>query len=114
MLSKLSIYPTSVLGHSSGEIAAIYTAGALSYISAINVAYYLGLVSAACRDRLNIKGAILSVNLSQDFIALIIAKLLISNLIIVYINSPASPTISGDGNAIDELKNKLNADRIIY
>ena len=74
MLSKLSIYPTSVLEHSSDEIAAIYTARALSYIFTINIAYYRGLISAACRDRLNIKGAILSVNLSQDFIAFIIVK----------------------------------------
>ena len=112
LLSELSMHPSSVLGHSSGEIAAAYTAGALTHISAMSVAYYRGVVSAACRDRSNVKGAMLAVNSSQNFVALVIAELPISNLTVACINSPASTTISGDENAIDELKDKLNADGI--
>jgi Acyl transferase domain len=46
MLRSWSIQPGAVIGHSSGEIAAAYAAGAISRESAWRIAYYRGLLSS--------------------------------------------------------------------
>ncbi|MCQ9186984.1 acyltransferase domain-containing protein, partial [Streptomyces sp. IBSBF 2953] len=70
LLASFGVVPVAVAGHSSGEIAAAYAAGYLSFESACRVAYYRGEVaerlrSAAASD----PGAMLSVGLSETQVA---------------------------------------------
>jgi len=41
----MGYHPVAVVGHSSGEIASAYAAGALTLEDAMTVAYYRGLYS---------------------------------------------------------------------
>ncbi|KAK4210095.1 lovastatin diketide synthase LovF, partial [Rhypophila decipiens] len=61
--------PAAVVGHSSGEIAAAYCAGALSHEAAVKVAYFRGVVAQKLIDASEAKGipgAMLAVNLAPD------------------------------------------------
>lgn len=46
LLESCEVCPTVVVGHSSGEIGAVYACGVLSHFSAVKVAYYRGTLSA--------------------------------------------------------------------
>lgn len=46
LLGSWNIMPRTVVGHSSGEIAAAFSIGAISQNSALKLAYYRGLLSS--------------------------------------------------------------------
>ena len=96
------------MGHSSGEIAAAYTAGMLSLESAVTVAYYRGVLSSQLvpRDG-NAKGAMLAAGLSAEDAESYIEGISSGKATIACINSPKSITLSGDVEAIDELHSVL-------
>ncbi|CAJ2513179.1 Uu.00g012980.m01.CDS01 [Anthostomella pinea] len=62
LLRSWGVQSTSVLGHSSGEIAAAYTAGHLTSKQAILVAYFRGLAVGKLRS----KGAMVAAGLAPD------------------------------------------------
>ncbi|RFU27072.1 hypothetical protein B7463_g9261, partial [Scytalidium lignicola] len=112
LLATWNIKPTRVVGHSSGEIAAAYAAGAISRESAWKVAYYRGVVSATATGK---KGAMMAVSLTEDRLLSYIEKVnkdLEGELVIACFNSPKSFTVSGDETNIDMLKTLLEADEI--
>ena len=91
MFNKLSyagIRPAAVAGHSSGEIAAAYAAGAISMEAAIIAAYYRGLVT----KKQTLAGAMAAVGLGADQVA----RFLGDGVVVACHNSPTSSTISGD------------------
>ena len=102
----LNVAPTAVLGHSSGEIAAAYAAGALSQEEAVTVAYYRSFVSDNCR-RLGFDGAMLAIALGERDVHSYLERLTRGHAVIACVNSPVSTTVSGDEAAIKELKNLL-------
>ena len=65
LLASLGIRPQSVCGHSSGEIAAAYAAGALSHEGAIEAAYHRGVWSAAAKELNSAKGAMIAVGVGE-------------------------------------------------
>ena len=98
------ISPSSVIGHSSGEIAAAYAAGHLSAAEAIISAYYRGYVVAKSQ----LKGTMMAAGMSPEKANESISDLgLDSQIRVACINSPQSVTISGDADGIDELLTKL-------
>jgi len=104
LLASWNIKPASVTGHSSGEIAAAYAAGALTQESALAVAYYRGVAATAIKDVKALKpGAMLAVGLSMADTQPLIADLSQGVVSIACINSPTSVTVSGDDSAIEEL-----------
>ncbi|PYH97606.1 polyketide synthase [Aspergillus ellipticus CBS 707.79] len=105
LLASWEIHPDSVTGHSSGEIAAAYTAGALNMEDAMAVAYYRG-VSASNLSFKNkhTKGDMLAVGVSADDIQPYLDQLKSGRAVVACINSPRSVTISGDVSAIQELE----------
>jgi acyl transferase domain-containing protein/NADPH:quinone reductase-like Zn-dependent oxidoreductase/ubiquinone/menaquinone biosynthesis C-methylase UbiE len=105
LLRYVGVTPNAVLGHSSGEIAAAYTAGALSHASSITVAYFRGLLSA---DMAGSKGAMLAVGLGEAEAAEYTKKLSSGVAVVACANSPTSSTVSGDETAIHELKGILD------
>jgi len=106
LLADWGIRPSSVCGHSSGEIAAAYAAGVLTLEAAIVVAFYRGLHMASGMGAK--PGAMMAVGLSEaDAKAQLVAY--IGRLVVAAINSPSSVTISGDADAILELQEQLVA-----
>ena len=93
-LADLAIRPHSVLGHSSGEIAAAYAAGRISRRAAIIIAYYRGIVSQAVTR----SGAMAAIGLSWDEVAAHLPR----GAVLACNNSPANVTISGDKTAVQE------------
>ncbi|KAK2873742.1 putative PKS/NRPS-like protein biosynthetic cluster [Arthroderma sp. PD_2] len=105
LLQKAGVYFTSVVGHSSGEIAAAYAAGFLSASDSIRIAYYRGLLSKLAVGPNQENGAMLAVGTSledaEDFCEL---PDLQGRICLAASNSPSSVTLSGDVEAIDQAK----------
>jgi hybrid polyketide synthase/nonribosomal peptide synthetase ACE1 len=101
LLREAGINFSAVVGHSSGEIGAAYAAGYLSAEDAIRVAYYRGLHLKSVTK----KGAMLAVGTSfEDAKELCELPAFEGRLCVAASNSPASVTISGDADAIGEIK----------
>ncbi|KAF3763946.1 hypothetical protein M406DRAFT_85351 [Cryphonectria parasitica EP155] len=95
VLSSWGISPSSVVGHSSGEIAAAYAAGALSKESAILTAYYRGIVT----EEVTTTGGMAAVGLGRTTVE----PFLKPGVVIACENSPSSVTLSGDSGVLDEV-----------
>lgn len=105
LLAEWRIKPVAVIGHSSGEMAAAYCAGALSRQDAWKVAYYRGKLSSSLRNvAQDQKGAMMAVGVSsekaEEFIDQYVGG---GRLVVACINSPSSVTLSGDADAVDSL-----------
>lgn len=102
-LKSLGIVPATVVGHSSGEIAAAYAAGGLTAREAILTAHFRG-VSASRQQR---SGAMAAVGMSW----VETEKFLVPGTKLACENSPNSVTISGDAGAvhavIDDIKESV-------
>ena len=107
LLYSLNIRPTAVVGHSSGEIAAAYSVGALSRESALKVAFYRGYVSATLANSGSRPGAMVSVNLSEKEVQLFLDRTVAPNacngISVACVNSPFNVTLSGDAHQITTL-----------
>ncbi|KAI0894504.1 hypothetical protein F4806DRAFT_471578 [Annulohypoxylon nitens] len=96
---------TAVLGHSSGEIAAAYAAGIISAEDAICISYYRGLHSRLSQGPKGQKGGMMAVGTSVDDAQdLLTFPEFMGRAYVAAINSATSVTLSGDYDAINELK----------
>ena len=109
LLRSFRIEPSQVLGHSSGEIAAGYAAKVLTQTDALRVSFYRGYVVS---KREAGKGAMLAVGLGEVEVSRYTSRVQKGRISIACVNSPHSTTISGDIEAIDELKILLESDGI--
>ena len=101
---KMGIEPDAVVGHSQGEIAAAYVAGALSLEDAARV---VALRSRAIA-KLSGKGAMASVELGPEALSGLLARFS-PRVSIAAQNSPRSTVLSGDPDAIDAIVAELSA-----
>ncbi|KAI5918389.1 hypothetical protein F4810DRAFT_715562 [Camillea tinctor] len=113
LLKTAGISFSAVIGHSSGEIAAAYTAGFLSARDAIRIAYYRGLYARlAGNSSTNQKGAMLAVGTSwEDASDLVNLRAFKGRLAIAAHNSPASVTLSGDADAVVHAKKVFDEEK---
>lgn len=116
LLASWNVYPKRVVGHSSGEIAAAYAAGALDRESAWRVAYARGVISGKPSSS-GVKGAMLAVGCSAEDIAPLMNEVNTNQgdegeLVIACYNSPKSLTLSGDETKIDALKEVVDKKNI--
>ncbi|KAI0382924.1 KR domain-containing protein [Hypomontagnella monticulosa] len=95
ILKRTGILPSAVIGHSSGEIAAAYAAGALSMREAMVLAYYRGLEVS----RHSQAGGMAVVGLGVDEVS----PYLPDGVVIAAENSSNSTTISGDIKPLEEV-----------
>jgi acyl transferase domain-containing protein len=110
LLRDWGIEPSAVVGHSSGEIAAAFAAGALTFESALSVAYFRGkVVSTNPKSRQLPEGAMLAVGASAEEVSPLVDGLKEGNANIACYNSAKSVTVAGDKSAIVELNDSLNA-----
>ncbi|KAL7959326.1 hypothetical protein V8C34DRAFT_280434 [Trichoderma compactum] len=111
LLQSWNIRPSRVVGHSSGEIAAAYSAGLLTRESAWRASYFRGLVTG--RHTTETKGAMLAVGLGPEALAPYLDRIhaqLSGELVVACLNSPRSSTVSGDVHKVEALQQVLEAD----
>ncbi|KAH0597751.1 Polyketide synthase [Metarhizium humberi] len=107
LLHAFGVSPTSVIGHSSGEIAAAYAGGAISRFHAWEIAYFRGLAAISMPFRApKLKGAMLVLGMSFDETRKYLEDGHFSAEI-ACVNSPASTTISGRVDAIEAISQDL-------
>ncbi|GAB1314574.1 hypothetical protein MFIFM68171_04784 [Madurella fahalii] len=114
LLRAAGITFSSVVGHSSGEIAAAYAAGFLSARDAVRVAYYRGVCARLAGNTSNgQKGAMLAVGTSlEDAQELVELQAFKGRLAIAAHNSSASVTLSGDADAVVHAKKVFDEKKI--
>ncbi|KAH8662215.1 hypothetical protein BX600DRAFT_414262 [Xylariales sp. PMI_506] len=112
------VVPSSVIGHSSGEIAAAYAAGIITREAAWELAYYRGLWASSLNSLKSTdggqypKGRMMAVGLSAEDASVYVDRVACGKAVVACINSPSSVTLSGDEDAILELKQLLTADGV--
>ena len=112
LLHSWGIVTSSVVGHSSGEIAAAYAAGILDMESCMAIAYYRGVVAMSLVDNPGkFNGGMLAVGTSEeDAQGLIDTRTdIIGDCTIACINSPHSITISGDAPRLVQIASLADA-----
>lgn len=113
LLDDWGVKPQSVVGHSSGEIAATYTFGVLSREDAWKLSYHRGRLTSAMKYLTpNLRGRMMAVALSPRKAEEYLSKLKLGLAIVACINSPESVTISGDESAVLELEKLLKSEGV--
>ncbi|GAA4073286.1 SDR family NAD(P)-dependent oxidoreductase [Streptomyces shaanxiensis] len=100
---SLGITPDAVTGHSLGEIAAAYSAGALTLDDAVAV------VTGRARAVVPVagQGGMLSLDLPRPRVEELLAPYA-DRLFVAAVNSPHSTAVSGDADALAELRRGLD------
>ncbi|WP_394839097.1 SDR family NAD(P)-dependent oxidoreductase [Pendulispora rubella] len=101
---SLGVHPDAVVGHSQGEIAAAYVAGALSLGDAARI---VALRSRALVPFVGL-GAMAAVELPRDQLE----PLLSSHVSIAAVNSPRATTVAGEPEAIEALLRELESKQV--
>ncbi|KAF1980469.1 hypothetical protein BU23DRAFT_562810 [Bimuria novae-zelandiae CBS 107.79] len=102
----------ATVGHSSGEIAAAYSAGAITAEEGVRIAYYRGVHAHLARSASGARGSMLAAGMSlEEAQALIDLPQLKGRVAVAASNSPASVTLSGDEDAIEETRQTLVAQK---
>ncbi|OJZ89334.1 hypothetical protein ASPFODRAFT_58060 [Aspergillus luchuensis CBS 106.47] len=102
LLSTWCVQPASVVGHSSGEIAASVAAGLLEPEDAIQIAYYRGKAAVDLQDDLRPKLGMMAAGLSDT--SPLLQQILQRHsgaVALACINSPQSVTLSGHVSALE-------------
>jgi acyl transferase domain-containing protein len=108
ILKSWGVNPKSVVGHSSGEIAAAYAAGLLNAREAILSAYFRGYAV----NLLKTKGAMLAAGVGpEEAEQLIVDNGLQDQVCVACVNSPESVTLSGSIDAVEILLRELQNNR---
>ena len=103
LLATWSITPSAVVGHSSGELAAAYAAGALSAKDAIVAAFYRGQVCKTAKKT----GGMAAVGLGKEDVSPYLA----SGVRVACENSDSSVTLSGDLDVLEKVMAKIKEAR---
>ncbi|KAF2728283.1 reducing type I polyketide synthase [Polyplosphaeria fusca] len=116
LLCSFNIYPKTVIGHSSGEIAAAYCKGALSRESAWKIAYFRGVMSSSRATLMDGQGAMMAIALSKEsvleYLDRIQEQAKKQTLTVACINSPNNVTIAGGSAQMDALESILVQDGV--
>lgn len=117
LLRSFAVTPSIVLGHSSGEIAAAYAAGALSHASAVRAASFRGALSTRLTDQPGMTGlSMMAVGLPRQHISPYLDRLRRDqgelNVSVGCINSPKSITLTGRTTELTTLASWLRQDNI--
>ncbi|KAJ4300071.1 hypothetical protein N0V90_005320 [Kalmusia sp. IMI 367209] len=105
LTSYFGITPSVVVGHSSGEIAAAYSAGLVSHNSAVRISYYRGLLGSELEVSNKVKWGMAAIGLSKEEVECEFHMLWSekSPVVVSCINSPSTVTVSGPENDLDIL-----------
>ncbi|KAF4889745.1 Highly reducing polyketide synthase azaB [Colletotrichum fructicola] len=114
LLKTWGIRPSAVTSHSSGEIAAAYAAGALTFEESLGVAYFRGALTEEYHTASSAPGGMMAVGLGSDEAWSYLAEHGVDKgtVTVACVNSPSSVTLSGDLDAIDRLEKDFANDQI--
>ncbi|KAK2624708.1 hypothetical protein QTJ16_005901 [Diplocarpon rosae] len=110
LLASWGIAPSAVTSHSSGEIAAAYSVGALSFEEALGVVYFRGKHALKHHLIKPMKGSMLAAGISPERAAEYIKNTANGVVVIACVNSPDGVTLSGDTLAVREVASRLEKD----
>jgi acyl transferase domain-containing protein/NADPH:quinone reductase-like Zn-dependent oxidoreductase/acyl carrier protein len=111
MLRQRGIKPLATLGHSVGEIAAAWCAGALTMADAVKVIFHRSRLQGRTRG----VGTMTAVTLSGEEVGgLIESAGLAQELQVAGYNSPTGSTVAGTRQALDAFEEALLERRIAY
>jgi amino acid adenylation domain-containing protein len=96
------IVPDAVVGHSSGEMAAAFVAGALDVPDAVRLAFHRGRL----QQRTSGSGRMLAAGISFD-VAMVLIAGLEEHVSVAAVNSPTSVTLSGTAEALERISEEL-------
>ncbi|KAL4957564.1 hypothetical protein BDW69DRAFT_180489 [Aspergillus filifer] len=102
LLAEWGINPASVIGHSSGEIAAAYASGAITAEESIRIAYHRGRVL----QKVQRQGGMAAVGMGRQQVT----PYLVKGVVIACENSQHSVTLSGDKEELDLVLEKIKSD----
>ncbi|KAI3399737.1 hypothetical protein diail_5804 [Diaporthe ilicicola] len=103
IFASVGVEPVAVVGHSSGEIAAAYAAGALTAREAIITAWQRG---QAARSQTR-PGAMAAVGLGWDQVKDLLPNSEPPSVVVACENSPRSVTISGDAADVEAAVSRI-------
>ncbi|KAK5991540.1 Hybrid PKS-NRPS synthetase ucsA [Cladobotryum mycophilum] len=113
LLRAAGIKFSAVVGHSSGEIGAAYAAGLLGARDAIAIAYYRGYVAHLAKGPNGEKGGMMAASMSFNDATVLCSETRFAGRVgVAASNAPSSVTLSGDLDAIDEMKEYLESKQI--
>ncbi|KAH6635388.1 polyketide synthase [Chaetomium sp. MPI-SDFR-AT-0129] len=114
LLRSWGIRPAAVTGHSSGEIAAAYAAGALDIRGAMAIAYLRGALVDKFGDEIVGRGGMMAVGLGRAAVVdgEYLSRVTAGTVVIACVNSQESVTVSGDIAGIEQLEGMLTAEGI--
>jgi acyl transferase domain-containing protein len=103
LLRSFGINPSVVIGHSSGEIAAAYSAGLLTTSQAILVAYFRGYSVGQMQSR----GAMMAAGITAEAANALIENQGLREICVACLNAPESVTFSGSAKDIQTVQVEL-------
>jgi acyl transferase domain-containing protein len=113
VLAAAGVHFDAVIGHSSGEIAAVYASGIINRAAAMQIAYYRGLHAQLAQGAQGQRGGMLAVGLPFAKAAQLCGQPQFEGrLCVAASNAPQTVTLSGDLDAIEEAKEALDADGV--
>ena len=113
LLQAAGIQFAVVIGHSSGEIGAAYAAGLLKLKDAIAIAYYRGLVASVAEGPGGEPGSMMAAAMSFDDATTLCSEPRFAGRVSVAAsNAPSSVTLSGDLDAMGEIKERLDSKNV--
>ncbi|KAF4904103.1 Highly reducing polyketide synthase gloL [Colletotrichum viniferum] len=104
LLTSWGVTPDAVVGHSSGETAAAYASGAITAEDAIRIAYHRGQITLLIKAAH--KGSMAAVGLGRSQVQ----KFLRPGVMIGCENSPASVTLSGEADVLEDVMKDIIAE----
>lgn len=110
VLNAHGIHPVAVLGHSVGEVAAAWAAGALSLADAVKVIFYRSYHQASTQGL----GGMTAVTMSAEDLHLLLAELALSQVYLAGINSPRGVTLAGAEAELSLVEQALTARNISF
>ncbi|KAH8889179.1 hypothetical protein GQ53DRAFT_870139 [Thozetella sp. PMI_491] len=102
-LASIGVRPDAVVGHSSGEMAAAYAAGAITAREAIVLALHRGRAALVQTK----EGAMAAISMSSDGVQ----EFLVPGVVVACENSTKSITLAGDTPAVEEAVGLIKAAR---
>lgn len=97
--ASVGVRPAAVVGHSSGEVAAAYAAGALTANEAMSIAFYRGQVTQLVTKI----GAMAAIGMGSDEVK----QYLQTGVVVACENSPKSVTLAGDAQEVEVVMTRI-------
>lgn len=105
LLRDMGVEPSVVTGHSSGEVAAAFAAGALSLREAMACTYFRGFINDKHIAKANaVTGGMMAVGLGPTAVQPFLDAVRSGKVVVACVNSPSSVTLAGDIAGINELE----------